>query len=213
MVLALTGVFIAVVALVGGRLAAQGDISLGELVSAVGLALFLLGPLSEFSWVNSELAQGRASAARIAEVLAADRGGAPGRRTTAAAPSTAGSVCAASPTARCKDLDLDIAPGDIVGVVAPDPADATALLRCLARRADPDHGTVELDGVPLTDLDPADIRTAILVAEHDADLFEGTLIANVSAAAPARVRHRAGDSPRRVPTRSPGRCPRAATRW
>ncbi|MGV9777652.1 ABC transporter transmembrane domain-containing protein, partial [Streptosporangium sp. NPDC003464] len=57
MVLALTGGFIAVVALVGGRLAAQGDISLGQLVSAVGLALFLLGPLETFSWVNAEFAQ------------------------------------------------------------------------------------------------------------------------------------------------------------
>ncbi|WP_371798297.1 hypothetical protein [Streptomyces sp. NBC_01707] len=63
-----------------------------------------------------------------------------------------------------EDLDLDIAPGDIVGVATPDPADATALLRCLpAGRADPDRGTVDLYGIPLTTLDPAEIRTAILV--------------------------------------------------
>jgi putative ABC transport system ATP-binding protein len=65
----LTGAFIALVALVGGRLAARGDIGLGELVSSVGLALFIVGPLTEFAWVNTELAQGRASAARIAHVL------------------------------------------------------------------------------------------------------------------------------------------------
>lgn len=70
-VLALTGVFIALVALVGGRLAAQGQVSLGQLVSAVGLALMLLGPLSVLAWVNARFAQGRASAARIADVLAA----------------------------------------------------------------------------------------------------------------------------------------------
>ncbi|MEO3812595.1 ABC transporter ATP-binding protein, partial [Sphaerisporangium sp. B11E5] len=68
-VLALTGTFIAVVALVGGRLAAQGDITLGQLVSAVGLAMFLLGPLEVLSWVTTELAQARASAARVAGVL------------------------------------------------------------------------------------------------------------------------------------------------
>ncbi|WP_239118026.1 ABC transporter transmembrane domain-containing protein, partial [Sphaerisporangium melleum] len=70
-VLALTGCFIALVALTGGRLAAEGRISLGELVSALGLALFLLGPLEVFAWVNADLAQGRASARRVAEVLAA----------------------------------------------------------------------------------------------------------------------------------------------
>ncbi|MCP9953517.1 hypothetical protein [Actinomadura madurae] len=45
--------------------------SLGQLVSAVGLALMLLGPLSVLAWVNARFAQGRASAARIADVLAA----------------------------------------------------------------------------------------------------------------------------------------------
>ncbi|MGW0582197.1 ABC transporter transmembrane domain-containing protein, partial [Streptomyces sp. NPDC002920] len=72
LVIALTGGFLTLIALVGGRLAVSGDITLGQLVSAVALALFLLGPLEVFAWVNAELAQGRASAARVAEVLAAE---------------------------------------------------------------------------------------------------------------------------------------------
>ncbi|MDX3852781.1 ABC transporter ATP-binding protein [Streptomyces sp. AK02-01A] len=182
MVLALTGAFIAVVALVGGRLAARGDISLGELVSAVGLALFLLGPLSEFSWVNSEFAQGRASAARIADVLAAPPGVSPG---TGGLPRpVAGRIRLRGVSyGTLREVDLDASPGEVIGVVAIDPADATALLRCLGRQSDPLGGSVELDGVSLATLDPADVRTAILVAEHDAHLFEGSLIGNVSAAA------------------------------
>nr|BFE84440.1 hypothetical protein GCM10020093_070410 [Planobispora longispora] len=39
-------------------------------MTAVGLAQFLLTPLSVLSWANGEFAQGRASAARIASVLA-----------------------------------------------------------------------------------------------------------------------------------------------
>ncbi|WP_328841103.1 ABC transporter ATP-binding protein [Streptomyces europaeiscabiei] len=180
----LTGTFIAVVALVGGRLAARGDIGLGELVSAVGLALFLVGPLGEFAWVNAELAQGRASAARIAEVLdapgdvseapsadAVPRSGVEGRLTLRAL--TYGTL---------RGVDLDIAPGETVGVATTDPADASALLRCLGRRVDPEEGAVELDGTELTALGLADVRAAILVAEHDADLFEGTVLDNVTAA-------------------------------
>ncbi|MEV6868893.1 ABC transporter ATP-binding protein [Streptosporangium subroseum] len=183
MVLALTGCFIAVVALVGGRLAVQGDISLGQLVSAVGLALFLLGPLEVFAWVNADLAQGRASAARIAGVLA-----------TPPAVTIGGGRLPQPVRGEVRlrgvshgglhEIDLDIAAGELLGVAATDPADAAALLRCLSRQADPESGVVELDGVSLRELDPADLRLAVLVAEHDADLFEGTLWGNVNAAAP-----------------------------
>ncbi|MFF0445410.1 ABC transporter ATP-binding protein [Streptomyces sp. NPDC004609] len=181
-VLALTGTFIALVALVGGRLATRGDITLGELVSAAGLALFLLGPLSVFSWVNAELAQGRASAARIAGVLGAGAAVVPG--TAALRRPVEGRIRLRRLSyGTLRDVDVEIGPGEITGVVTTDPADATALLRCLGRHGDPDGGSVELDGVDLTALDPVDIRTAVLVAEHDADLFEGTLDANVAAAA------------------------------
>lgn len=181
-VLALTGVLIAVVALVGGRLAAAGDISLGQLVSAVGLALFLLGPLSEISSVTSAFAQGRASAARIASLLA-DRPAVPPGGDAPQQPVHGGVRLRDVSYGTLRGVDLDIAPGETVGVVAPDPADASALLSCLGRHADPDTGTVELDGAALTGLDPARLRSVVLVAEHDADLFDGTLGDNVSAAA------------------------------
>ncbi|MFJ7071668.1 ABC transporter ATP-binding protein [Streptomyces sp. NPDC098781] len=185
----LTGAFLALVVLVGGRLAARGDIGLGELVASVALALFLIGPLSEFSWVNAELAQARASAARIAEVLDAERAVSPG-------PSSGDPVLRrvegrlrlrGLSFGSLRGVDLELAPGEKVGVVAADPADASALLRCLGRRADPDAGAVELDGTDLTTLGLAQSRAALLVAEHDADLFEGTLLDNVAAAANSRT--------------------------
>ncbi|MCX4562731.1 ABC transporter ATP-binding protein/permease [Streptomyces phaeochromogenes] len=183
MVLSLTGCLIAVVALVGGRLATQGSISLGQLVSAVGLALFLLGPLQVLAWVNAGLAQGRASANRIAEVLATPHTVTAGDRILDRPVRGAVRLAGVS-HGGLREVDLDIASGELLGVVATDPAHATDLLRCLARRADPDTGTVELDGVPLRDLDPAELRTAMLVAEHDADLFAGTVRDNVTAVAP-----------------------------
>ncbi|MEH0501206.1 ABC transporter ATP-binding protein [Streptomyces scabiei] len=188
----LTGALIALVALVGGHLAARGDIGLGELVSSVGLALFLVGPLGEFAWINAELAQGRASATRIAEVLDAP-GDVPGTPSADTLPPDAltpdaveGRLTLRSVTCgTLRGLDLDITPGETVGIAVTDPADASALLRVLGRRADPDEGAVELDGTALTALDLTGLRAAILVAEHDADLFEGTVLDNVTAALPA----------------------------
>ncbi|MFE3453507.1 ABC transporter ATP-binding protein [Nonomuraea sp. NPDC059194] len=186
--LILTGVFIAVVALVGGRLAAEGDISVGGLVAAVGLAQFLLTPLSILAWANGEFAQGRASAARIASVLSAP-------------PAVAGGEDGLPVDVRgglalrdvsygvLREVSVEVAPGELLGVVTTDPAAATSLLKVLGRTADPESGVVELDGVPLSSIEPGQVRRAIVVAEHDADLFEGTLLENVAAepdaAAPA----------------------------
>ncbi|MEV8310296.1 ABC transporter ATP-binding protein [Streptomyces flavidovirens] len=205
-ILALTGIFIAVIGLVGAHLAMRGTISIGELVAAVGLAQFLLGPFQLLTYVNGEFALGRASAERIAKVLASPPA------------VTAGSATLPDPvTGRLRlrgvthgalrGVDLDIAPGSMVGVVARDPAAAADLLLCLGREADPAEGAIEVDGVPLAGLDPDDVRRVILVAHHDADLFESSLLDNVLAgtdsgtadAGPALTASAADDVARALP--------------
>jgi putative ABC transport system ATP-binding protein len=179
-ILALTGVFIAVIGLVGAHLAMRGAISIGELVAAVGLAQFLLGPFQLLTYVSGEFAQGRASADRIAEVLASPPAVPAG---TAALPGpVTGALRLRGVTyGALRGTDLDIGAGTLLGVVVRDPAAANDLLLCLGRELDPAEGTVELDGVPLASLAPADVRGAILVAHHDADLFESSLLDNVLA--------------------------------
>ncbi|WP_279571420.1 ABC transporter ATP-binding protein [Streptomyces sp. 8K308] len=189
--LAVTGLFVAVIALVGGRFAASGDISLGELVSALGLALFLLTPLDTLAWVNTELAQARASAARVADVLATPWAVPPG----GAAPTRP-----ARGEVEVRDLDhegleglhLTARPGELLGLAVTEPAHADALLRCLGREADPAGGTARLDGTPLTELDPAELRAELLAAPHDAHLFSGTVADNVPGAAQAAALAAAG---------------------
>ncbi|ATL32974.1 ABC transporter ATP-binding protein [Streptomyces formicae] len=187
---ALTGVFIALVALVGGRLVLSGSIGLGELVAAVGLALFIPGPLQVMSWMAAEVARSRASAGRVAEVLGTpgDIAGADGS-VSAGADHTGSADDAPRGSLRLSGLvhegldgvDLTVAPGEFVGVVVTEPAHADALVRCLARRVDPDAGRLELDGVPFTDLAPRSLRSRVLVAEHGAELFAGSLRDNITA--------------------------------
>uniref|UniRef100_UPI00037A4014 ATP-binding cassette domain-containing protein n=1 Tax=Nocardiopsis lucentensis TaxID=53441 RepID=UPI00037A4014 len=185
-VLALTGGFIAAVALAGAVLAMRGDISVGGLVAAVGLAQYLHGPFRGLGFVNGVLARARASADRVAEVLDAPWAVTDGTATLPAAPEGA---------VRLRDLhhstlrgvDADIAPGSLVGVVAPDPAAAADLIACLSRDVDPERGTVEVDGVDTTKLALTDLRRAVLVGEHDAALFEASLADNVAVAASGSV--------------------------
>ncbi|MFB9840583.1 ABC transporter transmembrane domain-containing protein, partial [Actinoallomurus acaciae] len=182
--IALNGAFLALIALVGGRLAAGGHITIGQLVSTAGLAQYLLTPLGTFSWVNGEFAQGRASAGRIATVLSSAPAVTPGP--LAVPDPTTGKIAVRGLYGTgLRGVDLDVAPGELVGIVATDPAAATALLACLGRATDPEEGTVELDGVPLTGLDPGELRAAIVVAGHDARLFDGTVSDNIGPASDA----------------------------
>ena len=180
------GVALAAVALVGGRLAAAGDISIGELVAAVGVTQFLVGPLSRLAWVGALLARARASADRLAEVLAAppavrgpaggaaqvdERGGAP-----------LGLVVDGLRHGPLDGLALDVAAGSVHGVAVADPAAAEALLDCLGSEAEPAAGSIAVGGTPLSALEPARARAAVVVCPHEPALLADTVAANVAAA-------------------------------
>jgi putative ABC transport system ATP-binding protein len=186
---AVSGVFIAVVAVVGARLALRGDITIGDLIAAVGLALFLLGPLSIVTWVNGQLAQARASATRVAAVLDAAPAVPPATREPAR-PARGELLVHDVADGPLRIPRLHVAPGEFLGVVATEPAAAAALVRALAREADPAAGAIHLDGVPVTELDPAAVRAVIHTAQHDSVLFDDTVrdtVAAGAAADPARL--------------------------
>lgn len=178
-ILAFTGLFITLVALVGGHLAVGGQISVGDLVAAVGLAQFLLGPLSVFTFVNGAFAQGRASAARIADVLSASPGVTAG---TQSPPETVGGQLRFSGVthASLRDVDFDVTQGELLSVVTTSPSTAQALLECLGREVDPESGRIDFDDIDLSTMHPETVRSLLLVAHHDADLFEGSLLDNVA---------------------------------
>ena len=166
-----TGSLLVVVAWVGGRLALDGAITVGELVAAVGLAQVLLGPLEWLLEIGPILAGARGSARRVATVL-----GAP-----TAVQSGAGTLPTHPPGA-VRVGDLDVAAGEHVGVVTLSPKDAATLLDLLGRDAD---GPCTLDGTDLAEIDLDEVRRAVLVARHDADLFEGTVGENTGTDAAA----------------------------
>ncbi len=182
----LTGLMLVVVALLGGRMAANGEIGLGELIAALGLTQYLIGPLSEFGWIGSEFSAVRAASRRLAAVLEAPTAIVGG----AAAPNAGGggldlrgvrsgglSSFPADSAGKLDNpgLDFAVAPGELVGIACPDPAEGAALVDLLARELDPEAGTVALDGQALTALDPERLRAHLLAAEHDGALFDGTL--------------------------------------
>ncbi len=172
---ALSGLLLVVVAWVSGRLALAGTITIGELVAAVGLAQFLIEPLERLTLLGPLLAGARGSANRVAALLAAPPAVHPG---TMALKLVEGAV--PSLQIRHRSLSLDLASGEHLGVVITDGALAAELLDVLARDAEP-QGVLQLDGIDLRTVTLDSARAALLVARHDATLFEGTLADNIGA--------------------------------
>lgn len=176
----LSGVFLAVVTLLAGRLALAGDISVGELIAIVGLTQFLAEPITTLAEMSAQMAAAVASGQRITDFLATPH-------LTASGPDHlhdsggASLVLTGVRHGSLSGLDLGSRPGELLGVVTTDASDAQALVRLLAAEAAPHEvaGCVALGGVPLTDLDVDARRAGLVVAPHRADLFEGTLRTNI----------------------------------
>ncbi|TQS45867.1 ABC transporter ATP-binding protein [Cryptosporangium phraense] len=170
------------VAILAGYFALTGRITVGELITVIGLAQFLLEPFGLLAIVPSWVAEARASAQRIAVVADA-----PPLLPPAEARLDGGPVAVDLEGLRYGTLDLDlrIAPGEVLGIVAAQPADGEALVRVLAGRVPPEDraGSVRLGGVDLHELDLDEARGALLVQPHKSDLFGGSLEANIRAGA------------------------------
>ena len=176
--MAVHGGFLALVALIAGRMAAGGSITIGEFVAVVGLTQFLTAPLETLGGTITSVAEARASANRVAKVLDAPPAVADGWRRLDG-PVTGRLVLRGVSRGKLSHLDLAAGPGDIIGLAVPDPDIAHEVVACLARDADPAAGTIEIDGIPFEDLELDSLRRAVVVSTHDATLFEGTLADNV----------------------------------
>jgi putative ABC transport system ATP-binding protein len=180
--MALTGAFLALVAYVGGRLAADGDISTGDLIAALGLTQFLIGPMQRLTNVGALFARGRASATRIHDLLTSESAYAAGK---ASLPEGIRGELRLLDVVHdsLRGLAFEVQAGELVGVAARDQQDAVALLDCLSGDAFPEAGAVLLDGIDTREVRPEELHRAVLVVPHDSYLFAESLLDNVRASA------------------------------
>jgi putative ABC transport system ATP-binding protein len=170
-----TAMIVAGVALAAGLLAVRGRITIGQLITVVGLTQLLITPISSFATnAGTVWAAARASAARLLPILggqAALTGSEQPPEPDPDAPVLR--VCVPGlPT-------VDLA-GDEILALAVDARTADDLAELLAVRRQPAPGEYELFGRSVHDVDPAGVRGVLLVAPHVADLFEGSVLDNVA---------------------------------
>ncbi|MGW3247079.1 ABC transporter transmembrane domain-containing protein [Streptomyces sp. NPDC001070] len=170
---ALPGLLLLAVTWYGARLALDGRITVGELVTVYGTVVFLLFPLRGFEEIAMAYSFSRPSAKRAARVLAL------GRDTAGDGTAAGGGTAEAPAGDLCDPLTGLLAPaGELTAVVCGDPDAAGALADRLGGhspdRAE-DEPSVLLGGTALDDLPLAAARAAVLVQDKEPVLLSGTL--------------------------------------
>ncbi|GAA2289214.1 ABC transporter ATP-binding protein [Streptomyces atrovirens] len=154
--------FLAGVTWIAARLAAQGQISVGELVSVYGYVAVLVWPVMFLIECGYQLSRGVVAARRVTALLRLD----PPADAATADPPAEPSVL------EDPESGVRVPPGLLTALTAVRPADALAVVDRLGRYAPSavTWGGVRLDGIAL-----ARVRERILVADPEADLFAGPL--------------------------------------
>ncbi|MDI9894457.1 ABC transporter ATP-binding protein [Rhodococcus sp. IEGM 1381] len=163
-----------------GWFALQGRISVGELITVIGLSQFVIEPLTGLSKIPGVVAMVRGSADRLALVLGAEH----------VLPQSESAVPVGTELTvddvRFRSLDglaFRAAPGELLGVVAYRPQDGEAIAALLSGQiSESDYtGTVRIGGIPTGQIDLRRARETVLVEPHLTDLFAGTVRSNVTA--------------------------------
>ncbi|MFG2802234.1 ABC transporter transmembrane domain-containing protein [Streptomyces pseudovenezuelae] len=154
--------FLAVVTWLAARLAAEGDITVGELVAVYGYVAVLVGPVAFWVECGYQLSRGVVAARRVVRFLRLEPLEDTGTRDAPAEPSTL----------HDPESGVSILPGRLTALASAHPADSAAVLDRVARYA-PSRAT--WGGVPLDEIRLPRIRQHILLADHEADLFAGNL--------------------------------------
>ncbi|MFE0850050.1 ABC transporter ATP-binding protein [Streptomyces rochei] len=154
--------FLALVTWMGARLAARGQISVGELVSVYGYVVALGWPVAFLIEMGHQLSRGVVAARRVVAFLRLEPEPDTGTRDAPTEPSVLYDPASG----------VRVRPGRLTALAGARPADAAELIDRLGRYA---PSEVTWGDVPLSEVPLAQVRERILVAEAEADLFAGTL--------------------------------------
>ncbi|MFK0113094.1 ABC transporter transmembrane domain-containing protein [Streptomyces sp. NPDC091217] len=193
-------VFLAVVTWIAARMAARGDITVGQLVSVYGYVAVLVSPVAFLLDMGYQLSRGVVAARRVVRLLRLEPEPDTGTEQAPNEPSVL----------HDPESGVRLRPGRLAALVGAGPAETTAVIDRLGRytRSDATWGGVRLDAVPLPE-----VRTRILVADNDADLFAGSLtdVITGGANAPRRGAGNCAPSPNgAAPATPPHEAPSAA---
>ncbi len=171
------------VCLLGGYLAINGTIGVGDVVAVILYAKMFAGPLESIANGMSSVQHTLACASRVYALL--DK-----REMTESdgkCPEGQGNVefrnvCFSYVEGRplIKNLNISVKAGQKVAIVGPTGGGKTTIVNLLMRFYDIDSGSIKIDGVDIMDMDRAELRRQFSMVLQDTWLFNGTVYDNIA---------------------------------
>ncbi|MDQ3266629.1 MAG: ABC transporter transmembrane domain-containing protein [Myxococcota bacterium] len=170
----------------GGKLAMNGEMSVGQLVQFLIYSLIVAFSLGAVSDLWAELMKASGAAERVFELIErkpviATRGGlVPERIEGRVELSGVRFSYPSRPELRVLDgLSLNLSSGEVVALVGPSGAGKSTIAAMLARMYDPDEGTIRLDGRDLREVDPGWLRRHVGAVSQEPILFSSSIEENI----------------------------------
>ncbi len=175
-----------IVWLVGGREVLQGRLQTGELIMFSAYVSQFYAPVQTLASSANLFANTSASAERIYEILDTQPDIKSSDEPTAL-PEMQGKIELENVTfgydsgeSAIENINLQVAPGQMVGLVGPSGSGKSTLVSLITRFYDVKDGSVKIDGHDIRDVDLKDLRAGISVVPQEAYLFHGSIRDNIA---------------------------------
>ncbi|MCA9895450.1 MAG: ABC transporter ATP-binding protein, partial [Anaerolineae bacterium] len=174
-----------VVSLIGGYLAIQGAITVGDIQAFIQYSRQFMQPITQIANISNVLQQTAAAAERVFEFLAEEEE-VPNTTTPITAENIQGQVTFDHVKFGYKpdelvirDFSAEIQPGQKIAIVGPTGAGKTTMVKLLMRFYDVNEGAIRVDGYDIRDFTRYDLRQAIGMVLQDAWLYNDTIMENI----------------------------------
>jgi ATP-binding cassette subfamily B multidrug efflux pump len=174
------------VAVVGGIMAIQGGISIGDVQAFIQYSAQFTQPITQLANITNVIQSAIASAERIFELLDEEE----------QVPEIVNPEIIKNPMGAVKfdhvkfgyssnkilihDMNIDVKPGQMIAIVGPTGAGKTTLVNLLMRFYEVNGGKILVDGVDITKLKRGDLHKMFGMVLQDTWLFHGTLRDNIA---------------------------------
>ncbi|WP_027632766.1 ABC transporter ATP-binding protein [Clostridium hydrogeniformans] len=174
-----------VIAIVGGIMTLNGQISLGGIQAFLQYVNQVSEPITQASYVIMSLQSAIAGAERVFELLDEEEEIIDNRANTF--PKSNGRVVFKNvkfgytqDRTLIKDLNLEVKPNEMVAIVGPTGGGKTTLINLIMRFYEVNGGAISIDGVNITEISRSTLRRNIGMVLQDTWLFEGTIAENIA---------------------------------
>lgn len=186
--LLMVGISTIIVVWMGGRLVAQGTITIGNIVEYVLYVSMMTWPVASLGFVITMIQRASASVSRLQKILDTEPDIADAERTDPAITDVEGRITFSDVSfsydeeqvPAIRNVTFDLKPDETLAIVGRTGAGKSTLVEMIPRLLEPTTGSVEVDGRDVRDIPIETLRQSIGYVSQDVFLFSDTVANNIA---------------------------------